>query len=79
MKLSIIIPAYNEEKTICLILDKINEVQLLNQIEKEIIIVNDGSKDGSKQAIENYISKHSELNIQAHHLTKNEGKGAALK
>ncbi|NCC71470.1 glycosyltransferase family 2 protein, partial [bacterium] len=40
-KLSIIIPAYNEEKTIHLILDKINNVNLVGELQKEIVIVND--------------------------------------
>ena len=57
MKLSIIIPVYNEEKTIHLILDKVLNVQLINQIQKEIILVNDCSKDDSKGAIDRYISQ----------------------
>ena len=53
-KLSIIIPVYNEEKTIHLILDKIKNASLTNNISKEIIIINDCSTDNSKQALENY-------------------------
>ena len=49
-KLSIIIPAFNEEATIHLILNKINEVSLINNINKEIIIVDDCSKDETKKA-----------------------------
>ena len=45
MKLSILIPAYNEARTIHFILDKIKAVKLINDIEKEIIIVNDCSSD----------------------------------
>jgi glycosyltransferase involved in cell wall biosynthesis len=63
-KLSIIVPAYNEGKTIQLILDKIKSVELINAIEKEIIIVNDCSKDNTEEAIKNYILEHPELNIQ---------------
>jgi glycosyltransferase involved in cell wall biosynthesis len=77
-KLSIVIPAYNEEKTIHLILNKIKIVQLLNSIEKEIIIVNDCSKDNTKQAIENYIQSNQELNIRLFNQEYNQGKGAAL-
>ena len=44
-KLSILIPAYNEEKTIHLILDKVKEVNLICNIQKEIIIVDDCSND----------------------------------
>jgi len=50
-KLSIIIPAYNEGKTIHLLLEKIKTVQLPNNIEKEIIIINDCSKDDTKGAV----------------------------
>jgi len=77
-KLSIIIPAYNEEKTISVILDKVISVKLINNIQKEIIIVNDCSKDGTKKAIEEYCSKHKESEIKLFHHEKNEGKGAAL-
>lgn len=77
-KLSIVIPAYNEEKTIHLILDKIKMVKMLNNIEKEIIIVNDCSKDNTKQAIENYIQSNSQHNIRLFNQEFNQGKGAAL-
>ena len=77
-KLSIIIPAYNEGKTIHLILNKIREVALINQIEKEIIIVNDCSKDNTEEAIEKYISIHPEMYILYHKHEVNRGKGAAL-
>lgn len=77
-KLSIIIPAYNEAATIHLILEKIKQVQLVNDIEKEIIIVNDYSTDNTKGAIETYISKNEDLNIQYFEHSKNKGKGAAL-
>ena len=77
-KLSIVIPAYNEEKTIHLILDKIAGVQLVNGIDKELIIVNDFSKDDTKGAISRYMEKHPELPIQYFEHEKNMGKGAAL-
>ena len=63
-KLSIVIPAYNEEKTIHLILNKVKEVKLVNDIEKEIIIVNDYSKDDTEGAIHKYMKNNPELNIQ---------------
>jgi glycosyltransferase involved in cell wall biosynthesis len=77
-KLSIIIPAYNEAATIHLILDKIKVVQLDQNLEKEIIIVNDCSKDDTKEAIQDYISKNNGLKIQYHEHETNRGKGAAL-
>jgi glycosyltransferase involved in cell wall biosynthesis len=77
-KLSIIIPAYNEGRTIHLILDKIKQVSLLNEIEKEIIIVNDCSKDDTEHAIQSYMVQNPELNIQYYKHEINKGKGAAL-
>ena len=77
-KLSIIIPAYNEEKTIHLILNKIKKVELLNSIEKEIIIVNDYSTDQTEKAILEYKSNNSDLSISYFKHEVNKGKGAAL-
>lgn len=77
-KLSIIIPAYNEAPTIHLILDKIKSVSLIANIEKEIIIVNDFSTDGTQAAIEDYRSQNPNLPIQYFAHEKNLGKGAAL-
>jgi glycosyltransferase involved in cell wall biosynthesis len=77
-KLSIIIPAYNEEKTIGLILDKVHYVKLLGNIEKEVIIVNDCSKDGTELAIARYQSQHPDLPIRYFRHEKNQGKGAAI-
>lgn len=77
-KLSIIIPIYNEAATIHLILDKIKNVSLPNNIEKEIIIVDDCSTDHSKTKIEAYIEGNSGLDIKFYQHDKNKGKGAAL-
>lgn len=77
-KLSIIIPAYNEEKTIELILDKVKEVSLIRNIEKELIIVNDCSRDGTEQVIQAYVSANPTLNIKYLRHEVNQGKGAAI-
>lgn len=61
--LSIIIPVYNEEKTITEILDKIKKVHLVRSIVKEIIIINDCSIDKTEQVITTYLSR-SGLNIK---------------
>ena len=61
-----------------MILDKVKAVQLINNIEKEIIIINDYSTDDTKGAINRYLSKNSEMNIQYFEHEVNKGKGAAL-
>jgi glycosyltransferase involved in cell wall biosynthesis len=80
-RLSIIIPAYNEEKTIALILDRINEVKLIRNIEKEVIIVNDCSTDHTETALLNYMNTTPDLTINYFKYIRhdvNQGKGAAI-
>ncbi len=77
-KLSILIPAYNEAKTIQLILQKVLEVELVNNIEKEIIIVNDCSTDKTLEEIESFKQNNSNLEIKVFSQSKNQGKGAAI-
>ncbi|WP_207510456.1 glycosyltransferase family 2 protein [Longitalea luteola] len=80
-RLSIIIPAYNEEKTITKILDRINEVKLIRNIEKEVIIVNDCSKDNTESIIQNYVENRANHTISLFKYIKhdvNQGKGAAI-
>jgi len=77
-KLSIVIPTYNEGKTIHFILDKIKDVDLINGITKEIIIVNDCSTDETEKAVKNYIESHPDFDIQYFKHETNKGKGAAL-
>jgi glycosyltransferase involved in cell wall biosynthesis len=77
-KLSIIIPAYNEASTISFILGKICSVNLIQNVEKEIIIVNDHSSDGTETIVLEYIQHHPELNIHLHSQSINKGKGAAI-
>ncbi|MBK7147349.1 MAG: glycosyltransferase family 2 protein [Bacteroidetes bacterium] len=77
-KLSIIIPAYNEGPTIHRILDKVKAVQLLNAIQKEVVIVNDCSKDNTEEAVLAYASANPELPIMYRKHEVNKGKGAAL-
>jgi len=77
-KLSILIPAYNEAKTIHLILNKIAGVKLIGGLEKEIVIVNDCSTDETAGILEKYISQHPEQQFVLYNQPYNQGKGAAL-
>jgi len=76
--LSIVIPAYNEGRTIHLILDKVKAVNLIGGLQKEVIIVNDCSKDDTEEAIKRYQASNPELPIQYFKHEVNQGKGAAL-
>src|ERR1044071_6162121 len=78
MKLSIIIPAYNEGRTIHFILDKVKAVKLIRDVEKEVIIVNDCSKDNTEEAILAYQAANPDLPITYYKHEVNKGKGAAL-
>ncbi len=74
MKISIVIPCYNEENTIEKLLNKVLEVQLPENWKKEIIVVDDGSNDNTKNILKKYKDK-----VKIIFKNKNEGKGAALK
>lgn len=77
-KLSIVIPVFNEADTIHLILNQIKNVKLINEVEKEIILVNDCSTDKTDESIINYINNNLELGIKYFSHKVNKGKGAAL-
>ena len=77
-KLSILIPAYNEAATIHRILDKVLAVNLVEGVTKEIIIVNDFSRDDTITVVEKYIASHPEADIRIFNQKVNQGKGAAL-
>jgi glycosyltransferase involved in cell wall biosynthesis len=76
--LSVVIPAYNEARTIHLILDKIKAVNLLNNIKMEIIIVNDCSTDTTIDAIQRYQTSNPDFPLTLFNQERNMGKGAAL-
>lgn len=74
MKLSIVIPVYNEERTLEEVLNRIEKVKLDNNIEKEIILVDDNSTDNTKNILNKLDSKY-----KIFYQTKNMGKGAAVR
>jgi glycosyltransferase involved in cell wall biosynthesis len=77
-KLSIVIPVFNEGRTVEKILDKVLAVKLIGDLHKELIIVNDASTDDTKAVIEEYQASHSESDIKFFNHERNKGKGAAL-
>lgn len=77
-RLSIVIPVYNEAATVHLILDMIREVTLINNIDKELVIVNDCSTDSTAGAVREYIGANPSMNIRYFEHAVNQGKGAAL-
>lgn len=78
MKLSVVIPAYNEAATIHLILDKVRGVRLPEGVETEVIVVDDCSKDGTTEALDRYAGQHPEFELVRFRHERNQGKGAAL-
>ena len=76
--LSIVIPAYNEEKTIHLILDKVRDIELMGGVKKEVIIVNDCSSDDTEGAVRRYQQANPDFPITYYAHEVNQGKGAAL-
>lgn len=78
MKLSIIVPAYNEEATICNVLDRLKSIELIAGIEKEVIVVNDCSRDNTERNVLTYLNENKSFDIKYYKHEVNQGKGAAL-
>jgi glycosyltransferase involved in cell wall biosynthesis len=77
-KLTIIIPVYNEEKTINFILNKISEIELINNISKEVLVVDDCSTDNTLNTLKD-LKDNINLDITIFEHSTNKGKGAALR
>jgi glycosyltransferase involved in cell wall biosynthesis len=78
MKLSVIVPAYNEEKTIWRVLEKLKSVDLIGGFTKEIVIVNDCSADNTESVAKRFIDENPALEVSYYRHEYNQGKGAAL-
>ena len=76
--LSIVIPVYNEQNTVHLILDLVRNVNLIGGLEKDVLIIDDYSSDRTKDVILEYQKTHPEFPLRLFAHNKNEGKGAAL-
>jgi glycosyltransferase involved in cell wall biosynthesis len=79
MKLSVIIPAYNEQATIYNILQRVSSVELTQGIEKELVVVNDCSKDDTEAELLRFQKEYPAISINYQKHTVNRGKGAALR
>jgi glycosyltransferase involved in cell wall biosynthesis len=78
MKLSILVPSYNEEQTIEKVLHELKSVKLIGGFEAEIIVIDDCSADRTGQIVKSFIAKHPETNVAYYRHEVNRGKGAAL-
>ncbi|TDE09970.1 glycosyltransferase family 2 protein [Dyadobacter psychrotolerans] len=78
MKLSIIVPAYNEEKTILRVLEKLRSIELIGGFQREIVVVNDCSSDNTEGMVKQFISENPLVEISYFRHEYNQGKGAAL-
>ncbi len=76
--LSVVIPVYNEERTIAMLLDRILSVSLVGGLRKQVVIVNDCSTDQSGEVIREYCREHPDEEIRYYEQPRNMGKGAAL-
>jgi glycosyltransferase involved in cell wall biosynthesis len=79
-KLSIVVPAYNEERTIIMVLERLISIQLINSITKEIIVVNDASTDATSSLVRQFIGQNKlEDQVRFIEQPHNQGKGAAIR
>lgn len=76
MKISIIIPVFNEAKTVGGVIDKVRTLDLGRDLDKEIIVVNDGSSDGTREALAPYEKM---AGVRVHHSPVNLGKGSSVR
>lgn len=77
-KISILVPAYNEQNTVVTVLEAISKVSLMNGIAREIVVVDDGSKDKTVEIVKKFIEENPAFNIRLIEHGVNQGKGAAL-
>jgi glycosyltransferase involved in cell wall biosynthesis len=73
MKLSVIVPAYNEEKTIWKVLDKLKSVELIGGFQKEIVIVNDCSSDNTEGVAKRFIEENPQMEVSYYRHEYNQG------
>src|SRR5690606_34729853 len=78
MKLSVVVPAYNEAATIRTVLEKLMQVELIAPFSKEIIVVDDCSIDATQEVVAKFNAEYHGDAIKYYRHEINKGKGAAL-
>ena len=68
--LSIVVPAYNEERTILMVLERLLSIQLINAITKEIIVVNDASTDGTSKLVKQCVERNSSCHWRLYYYSR---------
>lgn len=76
--LSIVIPVYNEARTITQLLDQVIDAKIQDEVQKELVLVNDCSSDDSVDIINEYMKEHADIQMSFYSHKVNQGKGAAL-
>jgi glycosyltransferase involved in cell wall biosynthesis len=76
-KLSIVVPVYNEADTVVALLDAVRSAPLPEGVEREVVVVDDASTDGSRRILEDYVGDREDVRLLAQ--PANRGKGAALR
>jgi glycosyltransferase involved in cell wall biosynthesis len=76
--LSILIPVFNEERTVRKLLDRVRSVQFISGVKTQLVVVNDCSKDGTEAEVRAFMKAHPEVDLIYRQHEKNQGKGAAL-
>src|SRR5215469_1538613 len=77
MRLSVLIPLYNEEEFIAPLLERVLAAPLPDGMEREIIVADDGSTDGSAEVVAEMAKRHPQIRLVRHQC--NRGKGAAIR
>ena len=75
--LSIIVPVYNEVRTVLAVIDRLQAIDL--PVAREIIVINDGSTDGTREVLDTTGARDSGSGIRIIHVHPNAGKGAAIR
>jgi glycosyltransferase involved in cell wall biosynthesis len=77
LRLSVLVPLYNEEEFVAPIIERVLEAPLPDGMDREVIVVDDGSSDGSAEIVAEMAALHPKIRLVRH--DRNQGKGAAIR